>query len=296
MARTRMHTQFDFGDATATLSGARAPEPPYTPACQTGGGPACILAEVRQTRVIKGETTIFAYSEFEHEYIYGRGPYEARLSGCCRPGAQTSKRQGLINNPGGAFKIASTVMLSDTDITWAESPVFLQTPVVAVPLSRETTLQIQATHPTRTVHIYLSIYIYVCVCVSVYIRIYIYVCTCIMYTYTHMYIQATHPTRTVRLRAGTIADFGADLTTAVPVDKRGMPAGVVVDTDTGVLAIPQLFEPQLYAVHLVAELGDGVAAAVDFYLSVVSGAGSAGGVNDPPVLTPVCISIDRSID
>ena len=53
-----------------------------------------------------------------------------------------------------------------------------------------------------------------------------------MYTYTHMYIQATHPTRTVRLRAGTIADFGADLTTAVPVDKRGMPAGVVVDTDT----------------------------------------------------------------
>ena len=178
MARTRMHTQFDFGDATATLSGARAPEPPYTPACQTGGGPACILAEVRQTRVIKGETTIFAYSEFEHEYIYGRGPYEARLSGCCRPGAQTSKRQGLINNPGGAFKIASTVMLSDTDITWAESPVFLQTPVVAVPLSRETTLQIQATHPMRTVHIYLSIYIYVCVCVCLYI-----------YVYTSMYVH-----------------------------------------------------------------------------------------------------------
>ena len=82
-----------------------------------------------------------------------------------------------------------------------------------------------------------------------------------------------------------------------------MPAGVVVDADTGVLAIPQLFEPQLYAVHLVAELGDGAAAAVDFYLSVVSGAGSAGGVNDPPVLTPVRVSIyryrlsiDRSID
>ena len=53
------------------------------------------------------------------------------------------------------------------------------------------------------------------------------------------------------------------MTAAVPVDKRGMPAGVVVDADTGVLAIPQLFEPQLYAVHLVAELGDGAAAAVD---------------------------------
>jgi hypothetical protein len=32
--------------------------------------------------VIKGEATVFAYSEFDHDYFYGKGPFEARLSGC----------------------------------------------------------------------------------------------------------------------------------------------------------------------------------------------------------------------
>ncbi len=78
--------------------------------------------------VIKGQATVFTYSEFDHEYVYGKGPFEARFAGCCRPAPQTSKVQGLINNPGGAFKIAATVYLSSP--AWAESPFFLQTPLV----------------------------------------------------------------------------------------------------------------------------------------------------------------------
>ena len=93
------------------------------PARQAANLPAC-----EQIVVIKGLATVFTYSEFDHDYVYGKGPFEARISGCCRPGAQTSEVQGLINNPGGPFKIAATVYLSSP--TWAESPFFLQTPLV----------------------------------------------------------------------------------------------------------------------------------------------------------------------
>jgi hypothetical protein len=35
--------------------------------------------------VIKAQATVFAYSEFDHDYVYGKGPFEARLSGCLDP-------------------------------------------------------------------------------------------------------------------------------------------------------------------------------------------------------------------
>jgi hypothetical protein len=46
-------TEFDYGDASATLSGMRGAEPPYKPICQTSGGANCILATVRQVRCLK---------------------------------------------------------------------------------------------------------------------------------------------------------------------------------------------------------------------------------------------------
>ncbi len=48
-----MPTEFDYGDASATLSGMRGAEPPYTPICQTSGGPNCILATVREVMCLK---------------------------------------------------------------------------------------------------------------------------------------------------------------------------------------------------------------------------------------------------
>jgi len=40
--------EFDYGDASATLSGARSLQAPYTPECQTSGGPQCLFADVRE--------------------------------------------------------------------------------------------------------------------------------------------------------------------------------------------------------------------------------------------------------
>ena len=128
---TAVPLEFDYGDASATLSGVRGPESPYTPLCLISGGPSCIYADVREVLIkiihpttthgshcigmsisltprnhahslrthdlilqiveIKNQKTVFTYSEFVHEYIYGYGPFEARLSGCCRPVAQTSE-------------------------------------------------------------------------------------------------------------------------------------------------------------------------------------------------------------
>jgi len=45
---TAVPLEFDYGDASATLSGVRSAEAPYTPLCQTSGGPDCILATVRE--------------------------------------------------------------------------------------------------------------------------------------------------------------------------------------------------------------------------------------------------------
>jgi hypothetical protein len=196
--------------------------------------------QISQILVVKGETTIMAYSEFEHDYVYGDGPYEARLSGCCRPEAQSSTRQGLINNPKSAFKIAAAVVL--TTPSWAESPFFIQPPVVQVPLATSTNIQLTAAHPTMQ----------------------------------------------VEYRLGSISDAGVDLTSEVPLDKRGNPEGVGIDPRSGVLSLPKLFEAQFYSMHVVALSPDtGASSSVDFYLHVVDGKGSLAGTNHPPTLEPV---------
>ena len=212
--------EFDYGDATATLSGARDQQTPYTPLCQTAGGPDCIHGWVREIVTIKQQTTIFVLSEFEHDYVFGDGPYEARISGCCRPPAQTTAVQGLINNPGGPFKIASTVYLKHP--TWAESPFFLQVPTIPVSLATAVTVPITAGHPRQE----------------------------------------------IRYRMGTTSDFGADLSTTVPLDKRGPPVGAEIDAVTGHLTLKPLYEPQLYSIVVVAELDSGETATVDFYIEV----------------------------
>ena len=63
--------------------------------------------------------------------------------------ASIRERTGVINNGGGAFKVAGTVFLSHP--TWAESPFFLQTPLVPVQIGEATTLQVRALHPTEQV-------------------------------------------------------------------------------------------------------------------------------------------------
>jgi hypothetical protein len=50
---------------------------------------------------------------------------------------RASGQQGLLNNGGGAFKVAAIVYLTDGN-TYAESPIFFQVPIVTVPLAELT--------------------------------------------------------------------------------------------------------------------------------------------------------------
>ena len=99
---------------------------------------------------------------------------------------------------------------------------------------------------------------------------------------TTLQMTALHPTKRVSYRLGSVSDYGADLSTAVPVDKRGSYAGVVIDSRTGLVTLPPLFEPQLYSLVVIASLDSHVTCTLDFYIEGVNGV-----FNDPPRLAPV---------
>jgi len=99
---------------------------------------------------------------------------------------------------------------------------------------------------------------------------------------TTLEVRASHPTKSVSYRLGTVSDYGADLSTAVPLDKRGSYAGVAIDRKTGEVVLPQLFESQLYSMVVIATLDTGVTATLDFYIEAVDGVW-----NEPPRLAPV---------
>jgi hypothetical protein len=99
---------------------------------------------------------------------------------------------------------------------------------------------------------------------------------------TTLQVTASHPTKSVSYRLGTVSDYGADLSTAVPTDKRGSYTGVAIDRKTGLVSLPPLLEPQLYSIVVIATLDTGVTTALDFYIEAVDGVW-----NDPPSLAPV---------
>ncbi len=63
----------------------------HTSSHEQSAASASNLSESKQIVVIKGQATLFVYSEFEHDYIYGNGPFEARLSGRLDPRAPCSR-------------------------------------------------------------------------------------------------------------------------------------------------------------------------------------------------------------
>jgi hypothetical protein len=90
-----------------------------------------------------------------------------------------SGQQGLMNNGGGAFKVAAIVYLTDGN-TYAESPIFFQVPIVTVPLAQPTNIKIIGI----IYRMYECMDAFASVFVCKYNNTYIYIC---MYIHTHTY-------------------------------------------------------------------------------------------------------------
>lgn len=181
-------------------------ESPYTPLCITNPPPGvtdvCLWGTVRQIDQV--EDTITFTSIIAHDYIFGPGPYYARFTGCCRPAFPSSANgfQGLTNNPGGPWKIATDVLLdaNTTDpanfsfpssASWPQSPSFFYPSVITIDLAKPIFIPVPAFHPFAL----------------------------------------------LSYRIGTASDYAADLTSSIPADKQGPPPGVTVDAGSGLLRV-----------------------------------------------------------